>query len=322
MRKSRVRAINRAKSWATCKRVRVQVEAAAQKAGWTDLEERHEFLDQHLCNPDVKYDMRTPDGRSAAGVCLLGGGKVVCERAKELHATMNDIWNTEFAKRRLVYRGQAAANARREVSASSSCRKAVLRSALSPNWIMFVGAITATAAAAGDDTSEKNVDLAVTGTDPAHMSSEEVRRTARRLPPGYQFRITESDAVSPPDSPRVVIRLVADDGTPVLTGTVLSVGRHDAVQVIDYVLQQEIGDVIHADTHTMVNAAWTHYRLRVGWWHRYVTHHASTWAVVVAFLLGLVSIGLAVHQSRQSSAVVQELTAAIRGYTSNSDGQP
>ena len=102
----------------------------------------------------------------------------------------------------------------------------------------------------------------------------------------------------------------------------MTVGQHDAVQVIDYVLQLEIGDVIHADTHTMVNAAWTHYRLRVHWWHRYVTHYATTWAVAVAFLLGLVSIGLAVHQAVQSSAVVRDLTEAIRGSTTSEQVQP
>ena len=99
-----------------------------------------------------------------------------------------------------------------------------------------------------------------------------------------------AEDVSEPDSRRTVIRLYADDGATVLSGTVLSVGHHDAVEVVDYFLRQEIGDVIHADKWSMSNAARVHYKLNVGWWHRYVTHYITTWAVVVALLLGALSV--------------------------------
>ncbi len=75
-----------------------------------------------------------------------------------------------------------------------------------------------------------------------------------------------------------------------LSGSVLSVGQYDAVEIIDYALREKVGDsVAHADTYTMVDLAWTHYELRVNWWHRNVTHYATTWAVVVALFLGLLS---------------------------------
>ena len=116
------------------------------------------------------------------------------------------------------------------------------------------------------------------------------KRRAKRLPPGYRFSITTSEQVSEPDSPRTVLRLYADDGSPVLSGSVSSVGQHDAVEVVDYFLREEIGDAIHADKYSMSNAAWRHYKLSVSWWHRYVTHYITTWAVVAALLLGALSI--------------------------------
>ena len=48
--------------------------------------------------------------------------------------------------------------------------------------------------------------------------------------------------------------------------------------------------MIHADKYSMSNAAWRHYKLSVSWWHRYVTHYITTWAVVAALLLGALSI--------------------------------
>ena len=116
------------------------------------------------------------------------------------------------------------------------------------------------------------------------------RKRAKRLPPGYRFCITTSEQVSEPDSTRTVLRLYADDGSPVLTGSVSSVGQRDTVRVVDYFLREEIGDAIHADKYSMSNAAWRHYKLSVNWWHRYVTHYITTWAVVAALLLGALSI--------------------------------
>lgn len=114
----------------------------------------------------------------------------------------------------------------------------------------------------------------------------------RRLPPGYKFEFIRSEAVSPKNSSRVVLRLLADDGVLVLKGSVLSVGQYDAVEVVDYCVREVAGDIAHADTHTMTNIAWQHYKIRVGWWHRNVTQYATTWAVVVALLLGLLSLSI------------------------------
>ena len=113
---------------------------------------------------------------------------------------------------------------------------------------------------------------------------------AKRLPPDYQFFLSTSEQVSHKTSCRVVLELRADDGTPVLKGTVLGVGQYDAVEVIDHCLRETIGDILHADTYSMVDAAWIHYKLRVNWWHRNVTQYATTWAAMIALLLGLLSI--------------------------------
>ena len=121
-------------------------------------------------------------------------------------------------------------------------------------------------------------------------------RRPRRLPPGYRFVVSDSEQVSPPDSTRTVLRLFAADGTPVLTGTVSSVGQYSAVKVVDYCLQQELGEVLHADSYSMTDAAWIHYKLRVNWWHRNVTQYATVWAVVVALLMGLLSLVLSLWQ--------------------------
>lgn len=91
-----------------------------------------------------------------------------------------------------------------------------------------------------------------------------------------------------------MIRLLADDGTPVLSGSVQSVGQYDAVEIIDYPLRQKIGDVIHADTASMVDAAWVHYRLRVNWWHRNISEYATVWAAGIALFLGLSSLLISV----------------------------
>ena len=94
-----------------CERIRGQVEAAAKRTGWTDLQELHEFLDVHLCNPDVKYCLRTPDGRAGRGFPFWREGRRSLRGLKELHTIVHNIWNAEFAKRRLVVsHGQAAAN--------------------------------------------------------------------------------------------------------------------------------------------------------------------------------------------------------------------
>ena len=113
-------------------------------------------------------------------------------------------------------------------------------------------------------------------------------RKARRAPPGYRFHFTNSNEVSPSTSHKRVIWLTADDGVLVLSGSVLSVGQYEAIE--DYALQEKVGDsVAHANTDTMVDFAWTHYELRVNWWHRNVTQYATVWAVVVALFLGVFS---------------------------------
>lgn len=114
-----------------------------------------------------------------------------------------------------------------------------------------------------------------------------MKKRSKRLPPGYRFWTTTLEDVSKPDSKRVVIRLYADDGAIVLSGSVLSVGQHNTVGVVDYFLRKEIGDVIHADKSSMSNAAWKHYKMNVGWWHRYVTQYITTWAIVTALFLGV-----------------------------------
>ena len=112
----------------------------------------------------------------------------------------------------------------------------------------------------------------------------------RRLPPGYRAWVTDSESVSPPDSNRTVVKIDADDGSPVLRGTVHSVGQHNQVMVIDYFLKEKIGDTVHADRHSMATAAWQHYRMSVSWWDRYITRHITTWAVGVALVLGVIGI--------------------------------
>lgn len=145
------------------------------------------------------------------------------------------------------------------------------------------------------------------------MSSAEVVRTARRLPPGYRLWTAELESGGSVNGLRPYVRLYADDGTVVLSGTVEMVHKNDSVTVDDYALQEAVGaKYVHADTRTMIDAAWTHYRMRVHWWHRYVTQYATTWAVAVALLLGVVSVGLAVQQSRQSAAMTQEIVQSIR----------
>lgn len=155
------------------------------------------------------------------------------------------------------------------------------------------------------------------------MSREEVVRTARRLPPGYRLWTAELDAGGSANGLLPYVRLYADDGTLVLSGTVEMVDKKNAVTVDDYALQEAMGKkYIHADTRTMIDAAWTHYRMRVHWWHRYVTQYATTWAVAVALLLGVVSVGLTVQQSRQSAAMTQEIVESIRNGGTDLPGPP
>ena len=76
------------------------VETVAKSVGWKDLDELHEFLDFHLCNPDVKYNLRTPDGRGGRGFTTWGVGKRSIPELGKLHAIVTGIWNAEFARRR------------------------------------------------------------------------------------------------------------------------------------------------------------------------------------------------------------------------------
>ena len=140
-----------------------------------------------------------------------------------------------------------------------------------------------------------------------------MKKRAKRLPPGYRFWATTSEDVSKPDSKRIVIRLFVDDGATVLSGTVSSVGQHDVVEVVDYFLREEIGDVIHADKWSMSNAAWKHYKLSVGWWHRYVTHYITTWAVVTALLLGALSMTITLWNTSTNLDCVKMSSANSRG---------
>ena len=90
----------------------------------------------------------------------------------------------------------------------------------------------------------------------------------------------------------------------------MSVGQHNAVEVIDYFLRRELGEIIHADVISMTDAAWMHYKQRVGWWHRYVVQYVTVWAVVVALSMGVLSITLSLwRESAPPGDAVSETCA-------------
>ena len=74
-------------------RTRQWVEQVAQTAGWSDLEELHEFLDNHLCNPDAKYGLRTPDGRGGRGTPYWRTGIRSLPELEKLHKHASQIWS-------------------------------------------------------------------------------------------------------------------------------------------------------------------------------------------------------------------------------------
>ena len=74
-------------------RTRKLVEQAAQTAGWSDLEELHEFLDNHLCNPDEKYALRTPDGRGGRSTGYWKTGIRSLPELEKLHNRVSQIWD-------------------------------------------------------------------------------------------------------------------------------------------------------------------------------------------------------------------------------------
>ncbi|MDD9962053.1 MAG: hypothetical protein OXU70_08165 [Gammaproteobacteria bacterium] len=97
----------------------------------------------------------------------------------------------------------------------------------------------------------------------------------RRLPPRYRFWTTQDTTTSSPDSSKNVVKVISDDRVTVLSGSVFSVGQHNAVEVVDHCLREIAGEFHHADTRTMADLAWKHYKLKVNWWHRNVTAHAT-----------------------------------------------
>ena len=83
-----------------CEVVRDRVEATAKAVGWAGLQELHEFLDRHLCNPDVKYNLRTPDGRGGRGFASWAAGLRSMPELSRLHSSVYAVWNVECARRR------------------------------------------------------------------------------------------------------------------------------------------------------------------------------------------------------------------------------
>ena len=168
-----------------------------------------------------------------------------------------------------------------------------------PKVVMFIALVVGTSA---QQVSSHELPHGVTGMQ-IQSSEVETRRInwedkivlgeqvrPRRLPPGYRIWITRNDSTSPPDSEKTVVAVSADDGAPVLRGTVHSVGQHGQLLVVDYFLREQFGPVVHADRHSIAVVAWKHYEMSVGWWDRYVTHHITTWAVIVALTLGVIGV--------------------------------
>lgn len=56
-----------------CEKYCTDVERLIVSHGWTDITVFLQFLDQHLCNKDRKYWMRSPSGGPAAGTFSIGG---------------------------------------------------------------------------------------------------------------------------------------------------------------------------------------------------------------------------------------------------------